>query len=205
MSGIQSRPGKAWVSWMPSQLIRPFILHRLRMVRFHSEHSIWHKLPYEPCKHKNACFHRNRPIQKAIRHFQDWTFFGSLSLSIEQVSWLTDLHIFLSFSYKKLYNGFVRKYSLFTVTGSLRIYTWFPFPCQNSISEQALNTLYGIVLKYYNIDTFIRQRISDKHWFTVDLHNNITVTNRKGSLYQWNTEPIMNKTTWKISASFGRF
>ena len=99
-----------------------FRICRLQMVR-----SSTLCIPYD--KHKNACFQRNRHTKKPKGLFErNWTFFGSLSSSIKQVSWLTDLHIFLSFSYKKLYNGFVRKYSLFTVTGSLKTCTWFPFP-----------------------------------------------------------------------------
>ena len=46
---------------------------------------------------------------------------------IKQVSWLKDLHVFFSFSYKDCTMDLAKKRSLITVTGSLRIYTWFPF------------------------------------------------------------------------------
>ena len=61
------------------------------------------------CPVHKKCLLPQKQTQKDRNLFdRNWTFFGSLSLSIKQVSWLTDQHACSLPSHTGLYNGLVR-------------------------------------------------------------------------------------------------
>lgn len=77
-------------------------------------------------------FHTNSRYKTLARKF-----FTLLLLSRFPGSWINASP---PFSYNFLYNGYLRRHSPYTVTGSLRPCTWFPFHLFCAVSIDALNS-----------------------------------------------------------------